>query len=80
MKSSVRDIPLAADVRHSYAQPGLLESKKTISPWVNRDFFIGTTSVQGSVYHIGILLLNGEGFRFWSNTFKRGDGLQSKSR
>jgi len=29
---------------------------------VNRDFFIGTTSVQGSVYHAGILFLNGTGF------------------
>ncbi|QUG77378.1 hypothetical protein GKQ23_21320 [Erwinia sp. E602] len=29
---------------------------------VNRDFFIGTTSDQGSVYHAGILLLNGAGF------------------
>ncbi|RKT89324.1 hypothetical protein BJ925_0369, partial [Rahnella aquatilis] len=27
-----------------------------------RDFFIGTTSVQGSVYHAGILFLNGAGF------------------
>jgi putative transposase len=30
---------------------------------VNRDFFIGTTSVQGRVYHAGILFLNGAGFR-----------------
>ncbi|UJD92419.1 hypothetical protein FS594_27140 (plasmid) [Rahnella aquatilis] len=29
---------------------------------MNRDFFIGTTSVQGSVYHAGILFLNGAGF------------------
>lgn len=28
-----------------------------------RDFFIGTTSVQGSLYHAGILFLNGAGFR-----------------
>ncbi|MFV8906750.1 hypothetical protein ABQ333_16020, partial [Serratia fonticola] len=26
------------------------------------DFFIGTTSTQGSVYHAGILFLNGAGF------------------
>ncbi|WP_337023375.1 MULTISPECIES: hypothetical protein, partial [unclassified Pantoea] len=30
---------------------------------VNRDFFIGTTSAQGSHYHAGILFLNGAGFR-----------------
>ncbi|MBU9813497.1 hypothetical protein J1781_01320, partial [Rahnella sp. C60] len=35
---------------------------KTICSSVNRDFFIGTTSVQGSVYHAGILFLNGAGF------------------
>ncbi|WP_218568538.1 hypothetical protein, partial [Klebsiella grimontii] len=35
---------------------------KTICSSVNRDFFIGTTSVQGSVYHAGILFLNGTGF------------------
>ncbi|AIJ06766.1 Hypothetical protein ETEE_0286 [Edwardsiella anguillarum ET080813] len=29
---------------------------------MNRGFFIGTTSVQGSVYHAGILFLNGTGF------------------
>ncbi|WP_269934426.1 LysR substrate-binding domain-containing protein [Serratia liquefaciens] len=29
---------------------------------MNRDFFIGITSVQGSVYHAGILFLNGAGF------------------
>jgi len=29
---------------------------------VNRDFFIGSTSIQGSVYHAGILFLNGAGF------------------
>ncbi|AUQ40629.1 hypothetical protein NJ56_00925 [Yersinia ruckeri] len=35
---------------------------KTICSSVNRDFFIGTTSTQGSVYHAGILFLNGAGF------------------
>ncbi|WP_411703868.1 hypothetical protein, partial [Edaphovirga cremea] len=35
---------------------------KTICSSVNRDFFIGTTSVQGSVDHAGILFLNGAGF------------------
>ncbi|MBB1583971.1 glycoside hydrolase family protein [Serratia sp. OS31] len=29
---------------------------------MNRDFFIGTSSVQGSHYHAGILFLNGAGF------------------
>src|SRR5471030_3179969 len=35
---------------------------KTICSSVNRDFFIGTSSVQGSHYHAGILFLNGAGF------------------
>lgn len=30
---------------------------------VKRDFFIGTTSAQGSIYHAGILVLTGAGFR-----------------
>lgn len=37
---------------------------KTICSSVNRDLFIGTTSVQGSVYHAGILFPNGAGFWF----------------
>jgi len=36
---------------------------KKICSSVSRDFFIGTTSVQESVYHAGILFLNGAGFR-----------------
>lgn len=35
---------------------------KTICSSVNRDFFIGTTSAQGSIHHAGILFLNGAGF------------------
>ncbi|WP_308317918.1 hypothetical protein, partial [Serratia marcescens] len=35
---------------------------KTICSSVNRDFFISTTSAQGSIHHAGILFLNGAGF------------------
>ncbi|MGP2471638.1 type II toxin-antitoxin system RelE/ParE family toxin [Yersinia sp. 2540 StPb PI] len=47
---------------------------KTICSSVNRDFFIGTTSTQGSVYHAGILFLNGTGFWGKVNYYKRFSG------
>ncbi|WP_204365808.1 hypothetical protein, partial [Edwardsiella ictaluri] len=36
---------------------------------MDRDFFIGTTSVQGSVYHAGMLFLNGAGF--WAGSMNK---------
>jgi len=45
---------------------------------VNRDFFIGTTSVQGSVYHAGILFLNGTGF--WVRVNKPHEDIPMKKR
>lgn len=36
---------------------------------MNREFFIGTTSVHGSAYHAGIVFLKGAGF--WSRVSKQ---------
>ena len=65
-KSGIRDTQLTADIRHGRPQLGLLKSKDNLL-FGNRDFFIGTTSVQMIVYHARILFLNGAGFWVWVN-------------
>jgi len=60
VKLSIGDAQLTADFGHAHTQLGRFRAKAICSS-VNRNFFIGTTSAQGSGHHAGILFLSGAG-------------------
>lgn len=61
-RKSIGNPQLAAGFRHQCTQFDQLPGK-TICSSMNRDFSSAPTSVQGSIYHVEILFLNGA--RFW---------------
>jgi hypothetical protein len=61
VKRCIGDTQLAADIRYGRTQLNCFRANKNQS-WVNRDFFIGTTSAEGTMYHVEIMFLNVAGF------------------
>ena len=62
IESGIRNAQLATDAGTDVPSSACFRAK-TICSSVNRGFFIGTSSVQGSHYHAGIQFMNGA--EFW---------------